>query len=128
MAGKSLKLVQTISGMNLITLPSESEIKNEMMDPGSLKSHSGKGKDSNDLHWGTARAQLQIKDQSWCHRTPGPCTGKAAPTHTLQPENAFLLYSDHRFLRFPLTFLLSTVLVQKTYFPVLPTNAFLNRI
>lgn len=61
--GKGLKPVQSISGMNLITLPSEGGIKNEMMDPGSLKSPSGKGKDSNDLHWGTARAQHPIPDQ-----------------------------------------------------------------
>ena len=48
--GKSLKLVQTILGMNLIPFPSEVAIKNEMTDPGSLKSPTAKGKDSDDLH------------------------------------------------------------------------------
>lgn len=53
--GKDLKLVQTILGVNLIPFPSEVPIKNEMTDPGSLKSPTAKGKDSNDLHWGRAK-------------------------------------------------------------------------
>lgn len=114
--GEGLKLVQTISGMNLITFPSEGEIKSEMMDPGSLKSHCGKGKDSNDLHWGTARAQHLVTDQGpvLLSQDLGPCAGEAAPTYTPQPEDAFLLHPDHRFLQVPLTFLLSTWLLQKT--------------
>lgn len=114
--GEGLKLVQTISRMKLITLPSESEIKNEMMDPGSLKSPCGKGKDSNDLHWGTARAQHLTPDQGpvLVSQDLGPCAGEAAPTYTSQPEDAFLFHPDHRFLQFPLTFLLSAWLLQKT--------------
>lgn len=38
----------------MILFPSEVAIKNEMMDPGSLKSPTAKGKDSDDLHWGRA--------------------------------------------------------------------------
>lgn len=53
--GKSLKLVQTILGMNLIPFRSEVAIKKEMADPGSLKSLTAKGKGSDDLHWGRAR-------------------------------------------------------------------------
>lgn len=53
--GKSLKLVQTILGMNLTAFPSEVAIKNEMMDPGSLMSPTAKGKDRDDRHGGRAR-------------------------------------------------------------------------
>lgn len=52
--GKSLKLAHTVLGLNLFPFPSEAAIKNEMVDPGSLKSPSAKGNDSHDLHWGRA--------------------------------------------------------------------------
>lgn len=60
MGGKSLKLVQTISWMSLLTLPSEGKIKNEMMDPGSLK------------HWEPARAQHLLPDQGPVLVSQGP--------------------------------------------------------
>lgn len=82
--GKGLKPVQTISKMNLITLPSESEIKNEMMDPGSLKSPLEKGRTA--MTWIGGQpgpsTSFQTKDQSWCHRTLGPALVKQPPpTH-----------------------------------------------